>query len=79
LKFGKNDGSSPERVGLDNIGPGFQISAVNSADYIRPSDDQELRAILLAEIVLVKGKRRLVDHRAHGAIENEDMCRECVV
>ena len=78
--IGQGDASGVERVRLDDIRPGLEISAVNGTDHFRLGDTQQV--VVALEIALPVGKafapeiglleRALLDHRAHRAIENHD-------
>ncbi len=62
-----------ERIGFDDIGAGFQISAMDAEHHIRPHLDQDFVAALQrgsAEI----GSREvlLLQHGAHGSVDHQN-------
>ena len=81
---GLRDGRAAERVGLDDVGAGGEVLAVDLADDVGPRQDQQvvvaaqiLRVVLeplAAEIGL--GGLVALDHRPHRAVEDEDALRE---
>ena len=70
LKFRQHNRGSAKSVGLDNVGAGLQISAMNVTDHIGSRDDQDFRTVLTPQKISFDIQRRLVDHGAHGAVEN---------
>ena len=60
-------------VGFDNVGAGFEVPNVDIADPIRARDTQifvavfEMRAAKISRSGVIR-----LEHRAHGAVENED-------
>ncbi len=75
-----------ERIGLEQVGTGLEVAAVDLGDDVGPRDGQEIIVAtqilgmraepLPAEILLLQRVR--LDHRAHGAVEDEDALRERV-
>src|SRR3977135_524568 len=69
-----------ERVGLDDIGAGFEILPLNGLHDLRLRDIQHVVGLaqilrMLRELGPSKGglvKLLRLDHRAHGAIQNDD-------
>src|SRR5262249_42205681 len=69
-----------ERVGLNDIRPGFQIGAVNAVDQVGLSEDQHLGAIL--EIARMRGKwltpklfliqLMRINQRTHRSVQKHD-------
>ena len=69
-----------ERVGLDDVRAGFEILALNGLHNVRLRDVQHVEVpAQVARMVreLRAAKRRFLqllrlDHRAHGAVQNDD-------
>ncbi len=78
------DGCARKGVGLDDVGAGFQILAVDGADDVRPREDEDVAVpaqvlrmapeAIAAEVGL--GQFVALDHRAHRAVEEEDALLE---
>lgn len=80
LIFGHGDGSGIKGVRLDDVGAGLEIFTVNGLDDVRLRDVQDvvieakilgMPRKLLAAVVRFRELTRL-DHRPHGAIEDDD-------
>ncbi len=79
-ELGHGDAGRAERVGLDDVGAGFQILAVDLLDRLGLGQRQDVDEVL--EILGVAGEqlpaevrfRQLerMDHRAHGAVEHQN-------
>ncbi len=74
------DRGGAEGVGLDDVGAGFQVLAVDLRDHVRPHQRQQfvvaLQVLAMAGEALAAeiGLAQLValDHRAHGAVQDQD-------
>ena len=80
---GLRNASRIEGIGLDDVGARFQKSMVNVADHVRPGQRQQIVVALDIAGVVAQSARFLtsivglvelarLDHRAHGAIENQN-------
>ena len=77
---GLRDRGAAERVGLDDVGAGRQVLAVDAADDVGPRQDEhvavalELARMAAEPLAAEVGLRQRValDHRAHGAVEEQD-------
>ncbi len=72
FKFRQNDVRAAEGIGFDDVGPGFQIRAMDALNDVRPANRKDLGTILVSQVILPKLERRLVDHSAHGAVQNQN-------
>ena len=80
LEIGHGDARGPERVGLDDVGAGFEILAVDRLDGLGLGDREDVDEVLqvlrvvgetlAAEIGL--GVPQRVDHGSHRAVEHQD-------
>src|SRR5574343_1950200 len=76
---GLRDGGRVEGAGLEDIGAGFQVFAMEAADDVGPGQDQQVvvaldvvRVILEALAAVIGfGQPMALDHGAHGAVEDE--------
>src|SRR5262249_10343563 len=59
-------------VGLDDVGAGFEVGAMDAGDDVGAGGVEDFGAILAPEVVGLDGQRNLVNHGSHGPIENED-------
>src|SRR5690606_27141413 len=76
--IGHGNARGIERVGLDDIGAGVQVGAVNGTDRVRLGNRQQI--VVAFQVTMPVGKTlaavgrlveaMLLDHGAHGAIEN---------
>ena len=74
------DGVRVEGVGLDDVRAGGQIFGVDAANDLGAGEQQEV--VVALKVMRVPGKVRAaivgflqlvtLDHRAHGAIQNQD-------
>ena len=60
-----------EGVGLDDVGTDREEGLVDALDDIRTSLDEDLGAVLLAQVVPVEIAVAAMDHGAHGPVEHE--------
>src|ERR1039458_2108248 len=68
-----------KRIGLDDIGAGFQIRAVNAQHHVRPRFHQDFVAALQHRPAEIRGRELpLLQHGAHGAIDNQNAAVERV-
>ncbi len=82
---GLGDGRGGERIGLDEVGAGLEVLAVDGADDIRTREDEDVAVaaqvlrVILEALAAEVGLRQLValDHRPHRAIEDEHALLEC--
>ena len=71
--LGEHDARAAEGVGLDDVGAGVEIVAMDLLDHIRPRQHEMLVAALEAGPAEVIGREvARLDGRSHGAIEDED-------
>jgi len=76
-----------EGVGLDQVGPGFQVGRMDAANDLRLCQGQQVVVALLVAVVRLEAVAVIVvsiqpvalDHGAHGAIEDEDSLLEQAV
>ena len=76
--IGHRDRGGIERIGLDDIGAGFEVLQIDRRDQVRLGNAQDV--VATPQVARMSGelgaaKRLLVelvalDHRAHGAVEN---------
>jgi hypothetical protein len=70
-----------ERVGLDGVGAGLEVGAVDVADHVRAGGVEDLVAALEAGEVVehqVAALPGVLEHRAHRAVGDEDALVERV-
>ena len=72
LVLGQDDPGAAEGVGLDDVGAGFEVLAVDVLDDVGPRDVEDFGTVLAPQVVGLDGEGRRVDHGAHGAVEDED-------
>jgi hypothetical protein len=72
IEIGEHDGGPAESVGLNDVRSGFEVCAVDAVNQIRTRDGEDFRAILAAEKIRLDGQRRLVNHGAHGSIDDQN-------
>ena len=87
-KIVQTDGGGAECICLDDIRAGFEIFGVNLLDNLRLRQLQQLQtafevfALPIAKAfssIILLGKLVALDHRAHGAIENDDaLAQHCL-
>ena len=76
-----------EGVGLDDVGAGGEIFAMDRADDVRTRDHQQVAVpLLLARVILELraaevrfGQLVALDHRAHRAVQHEQTLRQLLV
>ena len=80
-KVVQTDRGSAEGIRLDDVRAGLEIPSVNLVDNVRLRQEQELDAPLQvfafpipkARAAIIRfGQLVLLDHRAHGAVEDDD-------
>ncbi len=75
--LGKDDGRAPEGIRLDNVRASFEILPVNPEHHVRPGNHEILVAALeVRPAEVFRGQVHLLQHGAHGAIEDEDALAE---
>ena len=72
LVIGQRDARAAEGVGLDDVGAGFEILAMNILDDVGARDVEDLGTVLPPQVVGLDGQRRLMNHGAHGPVEDQD-------
>ncbi len=71
--LGEDERGPAEGVGLDDVGPGLEVAAVDRGDDVRAGQVQVLVAALERFAAEVGGAEVSgLDGRAHGAVEAED-------
>ena len=78
------DRAGAERVGLDDVGPGREVAAVDVGDRVRMRQAEDIGEVL--EVFVVAGEAlaadggfveaKGLDLRAHGAVEQQDALGE---
>jgi hypothetical protein len=79
-EVGERHARRAERVGLDDVGPGFEVGGMNAPDRVPLRQGQRVDAVF--EVAVMTGKplpakaslveAQLVDHGPHGAVEDGD-------
>ncbi len=80
----ERDRRAGEAVCLDDVGAGGQKAAVDVADDVRPGDREHVaaaaqRAVVVAVLgaaVVLLGQAPVLDHRAHGPVQDQDAAGE---
>ena len=67
----------PERVGLDAVGAGCQIGAVNLGDHVRSRPVQDLIAALVP-LEVIQIEVETLEHGPHRPIRNEDAVEQLI-
>ena len=71
--LGKNDGSGAKGVGLDDVGPGVQVTPVDGLNHIWTGKNQVfVTAFVLCAAKIVRAEIEGLDCRAHCAVNHED-------
>ncbi len=61
-----------ERVGLDDVGAGGEIRAVDAEDHVRPREHEMIVAALERSSAKIRGSQvLLLDHGTHGPVEDQ--------
>ena len=68
---GERDAGAAEGVGLDDVGAGFEVRAVDVLDDVGARDVEDFGTVLAPQVVGLDGKGRLMDHGAHGPVEDQ--------
>ncbi len=84
--IGLGHGGRIEGVGLDDIGAGVQVGAVNVADDLRLCQRQQVVVALQVGVMIREARAAVVglfqlvtlDHGAHGTIQDQDAVFKCV-
>src|SRR6202023_1215232 len=72
-------GSAAETVGLNDVGAGIEIFAVDVEDHVRPGADQIfVAAFQRGAAEILGGEVALLQHGAHGAVEHKNALRQQV-
>ena len=71
-ELAQRDRRAAEAVGLDRVGAGGKVADMDLADQLGAAEVQDLRAVLLAPIVVEREIAGL-ELAAHGAVEQDDM------
>ena len=75
--FGEHDGRAAEGIRLDNVRASFEIFAVNPEHHVGPGNHQILVAAFeVRPAEILRGQVGLLQHGAHGAIQDEDALAE---
>ena len=73
LVFRQNNRGAAKGVGLDDVGARFEVLAMNIEDDLRLADHEVFVAAVQRRSAKVRSRGvALLDHRSHGAIQNED-------
>ena len=71
--FAHGNPAAVERVGLDHVGPGFQIRPVDSQHDVRPVNQQHLVAAFQGRPAEIRRREvLLLQHGPHGPVEHKD-------
>ena len=71
--LGQHNGGGAEGVGLDDVGPGIQMSLVYVTDNVGPGENQVLIAALVVQAAEVVGTQVAgLYRRAHRAVQHQD-------
>ena len=60
-----------EGVGLDDVGAGFEVLAMNILDDVGARDVEDFGTVLPPQVVGLDGQRGLMNHGAHGPVEDQ--------
>ena len=75
--LGEHGRHSPERVRRDDVGLRGEVGLVDAADDVGPGDDEVLVAALeIGPAEILRGEVRLLEHRPHRAVDDEDPLRQ---
>ena len=78
-ELGENQGGRAEAVGFDDVRTGGEVGAVDVADDVGARFDEILGAVLEHGATAIgDGEFALLEHGAHGPVEDEDAGGECV-
>ena len=72
VELAQRDRRAAEGVGLDGIGTGQQVVAVDLRHQVRPRQVQDLRAVLLPPEIPIDRQIAALDLRAHATVEEND-------
>ena len=75
-ELAEGDGAAAERVGLDHIGAGFEITAMDFTHEVRAGQVQHFRAVLLVPIVPLDIQGQGLHAAAHSAIAEQNLVME---
>src|SRR5208282_453210 len=71
--FAEDERRAAECVGFDDVRAGFEIGAMDAEDHVRARADEDfVAAFELRAAEVGRGKILLLDHGAHGAVQNQD-------
>ena len=74
---GEHHRHGAERVRLDDVGPGFEESAMDALDCVGPGEVQTLvTAVVLFAAEVVGAEVQRLDTRAHGAVDDQNPLRQ---
>ena len=71
LELGQRDRRAAEGVGLDDVGAGGEVGAVDLPDHVGPREVEHLGAVLLAAEVTLQVQVHGLDQAAHGAVAEQ--------
>ena len=72
MEVGEGDGMAAKGVGLDHVGAGGEVGAVDVEDDVGAHPEDVFAAVLVLGPAEVVDGDALVQHAAHGSVEDED-------
>ncbi len=76
VELAERDRRAAEAVGLDRIGAGREIAAMDRAHQVGPAQVQDLGAVLVAPEIVLDREIAALDLGAHGAVEQQHLVLE---
>jgi hypothetical protein len=78
VELGEDQLVGPEGVGLHGVGAGLQEGPVDALHQLRAAPDEQVHAVLVAEIVPVDRQVEALEGRPHRPVEDENPLLECL-
>ena len=73
VELGQRDRRAAEAVGLDHVGAGLEVAAMDLAHQLRPRQVQHLGAVLAVPVVRLDVERQALNPRAHAAVAQQHL------